>query len=84
MSITDFDTLCRAIIEHIEQDCPEKIERSTPLLEKELIDSFTILGLIVLLEDMVDIEVQPDQLATKHFASVETTANWALNLANQK
>jgi len=75
----DFDSVCDAIIAHIEAESSEAIDRDTPLLEKEIIDSFTILGIIVLLEDLLSMEIQPDNLATQNFASVSTMAKWALS-----
>ena len=76
----DFDSLCDAIIEYISLEKPDPIDRDTPLLEKEIIDSFTIIGLVLLLEEQLSVEIEPDSLATDNFASVATIANWGLSL----
>ena len=77
----NFESLCEELIRHIEEDCPQKITKDTHLLEEDLIDSFTMLGIIVLLEELLSIEVQPEDLSSEHFSSVAVTANWALGLA---
>lgn len=77
----DFDTLCNKIISHIEQDIPGKIDKDTLLLDESIIDSFSMLGIIVLLEELLSIEVQPDDLSSEYFASVAVTAEWGLGIA---
>ena len=80
----DFDALCDALIDHIQKDTPEKIDRDTQLLEQDIIDSFSILGIILVLEELLSIEVQPDDLSSDYFASVAVTAEWGLKQQQQQ
>ena len=78
MTRVDFDSVCDAIIAHIGQESSEPIDRDTLLLEKTIVDSFSILGLILFLEELPSMKIQPDNLATKNFASVSAVAKWAM------
>ena len=76
----DFDSLCDALIEHIEVVCPEKIDRHTRLMDEGIIDSFGILGIIMVLEEMLSIHIHQNDLSSDNFSSVAVTAEWGLAL----
>jgi acyl carrier protein len=72
------DALCNVIIEHIQAEKPGAIDRDTRLLDENIIDSFSMLGIIILLEELLDIEVQPEDLSSEYFETIAITAEWAL------
>jgi len=76
----NIDRLCNAIIDEILDVSELKVDRHTPLLEEDSFDSFAMLAVIGLLEEMLSIEIDPDGLTSKQFKSVEGLATWALAL----
>ena len=74
----NLDALCNAIIKHIQAEKPGAIDRDTRLLDENIIDSFSMLGIIILLEELLDIEVQPEDLSSEYFETVAITAEWGL------
>jgi acyl carrier protein len=80
----NLDLLCNAIIDEILDVSEIKVDRFTPLLEEDSFDSFAMLAVIGLLEELLSIEIDPDSLTSKQFSSVENLATWALALSKNR
>ena len=78
------DSLCNAIIDEILDVSEIKVDRHTPLLDQGSFDSFAMLAVIGLLEELLSIEIDPDELSSRQFENVEVLAKWALSRAGQK
>ena len=77
-AVVTLDSICDALIEEIADVSEVHVERDTALLEANVLDSFAMLALVGLLEDMLSVNFDPDELATERFNSVTELASWAL------
>ena len=77
-AVVTLDSICDALIEEIADVSEVHVERDTALLEANVLDSFAMLALVGLLEDMLSVNFDPDELATERFKSVTELAAWAL------
>lgn len=67
----------KALEETLGRDLPDLTE-STRLFDDLAIDSTGVLGVLIALEDSLDIEIDPDSITEEHFATVGGLTDYAL------
>jgi acyl carrier protein len=66
-----------ALEETLGRELPD-IDESTRLFDDLAIDSTGVLGVLIALEDKLDLEIEPDTITEQHFATVGGLADCAL------
>ncbi|MEH6552247.1 MAG: hypothetical protein V7744_19895 [Pseudomonadales bacterium] len=80
----NFDDLCKMLTDYIEEITAHKVNNDTLLMDEYIIDSFSMLSIIDLLETELRVDVQPGDLSSDHFINVTSIAQWALQLPIKK
>ncbi|THV30312.1 acyl carrier protein [Glycomyces paridis] len=72
--------VAKALAETLGHDLPD-IGDDTRLFEDLSLDSTSILGLMVNLEDALEIEIDPDSISEEHFATFGSLTGFLLEAA---
>jgi acyl carrier protein len=77
----DRETAVAAVTQALEETLGHKlpdIDENTRLFDELAVDSTGVLGVLIALEDSLDVEIDPDSITEEHFATVGGLADCAL------
>ncbi len=70
------EELVIAIVEYMSKLKGVQIDRDLDLVNEGYMDSFTLLDLVVFIENTIGKRVDPDQISMEYFTSVNSLTTW--------